>query len=371
MGDCADAHQHEGHTHTTHTRHLGEVSSGGDRHGPGLLFCFSLIHLSFQVKSEFNEKCRSRDSDISYMSYKCQFDKCDRVLTTEQGLVAHTEAMHGRSGTHRAMRAWEKGRKQLGRLTLDSSEHARCDTKYSVKYEEAYDSDREEWVCYFCGQGFAEGSHLEQHLNSGIHESSRYHCQGCSRKFKTLSGLQQHTNSTACSAYSRRLVQVAVQDSQERLMLTDRSSSLRFEAELNFDGSTREGNPSSVGGCGWVLYNAYNRQEILAEWETLTGDDFPWVKHAWQVTNNQAEYMGLLRGLQSAAGQGIRRLRVKGDSELVIKQMLREYDVIAESIKPLYLDCIAAAREFQAIDYVHVYREDNTRADDLARTAAA
>ncbi len=300
------------------------------------------------------------------MAFECNF--CSRVLTTERGLIAHTEAKHGRRGTHRAMRAWESGRDQLGHLTLAGSAAAAGEASYDVD-DDAYDWDREEWVCYFCCRGFAARHHLEQHLNSGTHEESRYHCKGCGKQFKTLSGLQQHADSTSCGSYSRRLVQVAVQDSQDSmLMLTNGAApAQRHEAELFFDGGTDGSNPSDRGGCGWVLKNAYTGAEIVASSEYLTGADFSWA--SWQVTNNQAEYMGLLRGLEAARQQGIRRLKVKGDSLLVINQMSGHYAVRNPSISPLHRQCEQAAQYFSKIEYVHVYRERNTRADGLARAA--
>ena len=45
-----------------------------------------------------------------------------------------------------------------------------------------------------------------------------------------------------------------------------------------------------------------------------------------KTSNNVAEYEDLLAGLQAAAGLGIQRLVVRGDSQLVINQVLKEYD---------------------------------------------
>ena len=45
-----------------------------------------------------------------------------------------------------------------------------------------------------------------------------------------------------------------------------------------------------------------------------------------QSTNNTAEYEGLLAGLWAAAGLGIKRLVVRGDSQLVVNQVTKEYD---------------------------------------------
>ena len=43
-------------------------------------------------------------------------------------------------------------------------------------------------------------------------------------------------------------------------------------------------------------------------------------------SNNVAEYEGLLAGLRAADGLGIQRLVVRGDSQLVINQVLKEYN---------------------------------------------
>ena len=296
------------------------------------------------------------------MSYHCTM--CDRVLTSESGLIMHTEAKHGRGGTHKAMRAWESSRNQLGALTLNSSNH---ETSYNV--EDEYDYDRAEWVCFRCGKGYEQQRHLEQHLNSGVHEDKRYHCEGCSREFTSLSSLQQHNDTSSCSAFAKRLVKVAVQDAQDQmLMLTNQGSSSRLEATLSFDGGTGGPNPSQWGGAGWVIECAYSGQEIDIGNEQLTGADFDWAKY--QVTSNQAEYMGLLRGLTAARTNGIRRLKVEGDSELVIRQMKGQYNCSKSSIRPLYEKCVKLANSFQVIEYEHKYRDDNTRADDLADQAA-
>ena len=44
-----------------------------------------------------------------------------------------------------------------------------------------------------------------------------------------------------------------------------------------------------------------------------------------KATNNTAEYEGLLAGLWAAAGHGVMRLVIHGDSQLVIKQVTKEY----------------------------------------------
>eukprot|EP00949_MAST-11_sp_MAST-11-sp1_P000845 g845.t1 len=181
-----------------------------------------------------------------------------------------------------------------------------------------------------------------------------------------------HASSTSCGRYSSRLVTVAVHDSQESMLrLTDSSassgSSHPYEATLYFGASTFQSNPSHVGGYGFIIYSAYNHKEITSGSEYLTGEDFPWA--ADQCTNNQAEYMGLLRGLYAASHEGICRLKVRGASELVIRQMEGRYAVRKQSIAELHNQCLEAVDGFQKISFEHVYRDENTRARRLARDA--
>lgn len=80
---------------------------------------------------------------------------------------------------------------------------------------------------------------------------------------------------------------------------------------LHFDGCSK-GNPG-VAGAGAVIYE--DGQEIYSK-AVFVGE---------HETNNVAEYTGLLIGMQAAIEQGIRKLIVRGDSQLIIRQMLGEY----------------------------------------------
>src|SRR4051812_33917220 len=45
------------------------------------------------------------------------------------------------------------------------------------------------------------------------------------------------------------------------------------------------------------------------------------------ATNNEAEYKAILYGLRMAISLGIQRLMVLGDSDLVINQVMKEWDI--------------------------------------------
>jgi len=83
-------------------------------------------------------------------------------------------------------------------------------------------------------------------------------------------------------------------------------------------------------------------------------------------TNNVAEYSGLILGLKQAINMGIKNLIVYGDSLLVIKQMNGQYKISAENLVPLFNEAQELKREFDTILFVHVYRTQNKRADELS-----
>jgi len=162
-----------------------------------------------------------------------------------------------------------------------------------------YDYEEECWRCNFCQRGFNESRHLLQHLESGVHENKRYDCKECGRLFTTMSAQRMHFESTGHSRKQERLSHTLISDTQNRmLMITNGSSFASFEATLNFDGSV-SGNPGH-GGAGWVLVD--DRGRVLIEAGTYLGN---------YITNNEAEYQGLINGLEAAIDEGIKRLLIK------------------------------------------------------------
>jgi ribonuclease HI len=125
---------------------------------------------------------------------------------------------------------------------------------------------------------------------------------------------------------------------------------------LYFDGSSKR-NPGR-GGAGAVLYTQSdtNRSEMFAL-SHFVGEN---------VTNNFAEYTGLVIGLTECLKRGVKQLCVKGDSLLVIQQMRGVYKVKSENLKGVYTQAKDLASQFETIEFIHVYREENTRADELS-----
>ena len=62
----------------------------------------------------------------------------------------------------------------------------------------------------------------------------------------------------------------------------------------------------------------------------------------------------------------IKSLIVYGDSLLVIKQMNNQYKVSSENLIPLFTEAQELKKKFDTILFVHVYRTQNKRADELS-----
>src|SRR5438105_5193234 len=87
----------------------------------------------------------------------------------------------------------------------------------------------------------------------------------------------------------------------------------------------------------------------------------------FKATNNMAEYEGLLAGLRTAAGLGVRRLIVKGDLQLVVNQVNKDYQC-SDPVMAVYLvEVRKLERRFLGLEVKHVLRRDNQLADELAR----
>ncbi len=86
-------------------------------------------------------------------------------------------------------------------------------------------------------------------------------------------------------------------------------------------------------------------------------------------TNNQAEYKALLSALKKAVELGLEEVECRLDSELVVKQLNREYKVKNKELAPLFLEIHNISLSFKKISFTHIRREFNKEADRLANEA--
>jgi probable phosphoglycerate mutase len=92
-------------------------------------------------------------------------------------------------------------------------------------------------------------------------------------------------------------------------------------------------------------------------------------KYVGRVTNNVAEYYGLIGALDYAQSHDISRLAVRSDSELLVRQMQGRYKVKSPDLRPLHERAQKMARTLAHFEISHVRRELNSEADELANLA--
>ena len=126
-------------------------------------------------------------------------------------------------------------------------------------------------------------------------------------------------------------------------------------AVLHFDGACL-GNPGDAA-TGYVLETP---TETINDGRAL--DDH---------TNNEAEYKALLDGLRAAKRNGVTDIDIKGDSQLIIRQVTGEYDCNADHLAPLLDDVHDALDAFDSWSIEHVPRDQNADADSTAENALA
>ena len=86
-------------------------------------------------------------------------------------------------------------------------------------------------------------------------------------------------------------------------------------------------------------------------------------------TNNEAEYSAIERILELALMNQVEKLTLKTDSELAVRQITGRYKVKSKSLKTIYKKCLERIKQIPHFKIVHVLREQNERADELANLA--
>ena len=110
---------------------------------------------------------------------------------------------------------------------------------------------------------------------------------------------------------------------------------------------------SKTAGIGGVIYK--DNEELFTFSEYL--DD---------STNNEAEYIALIRGLESLIELKLLNVDIFSDSELVVKQISGEYKVKNPRMQVLHQEATLLFSKFDKWSFTHVLRDKNKVADKLA-----
>jgi ribonuclease HI len=121
--------------------------------------------------------------------------------------------------------------------------------------------------------------------------------------------------------------------------------------QIYIDGAAR-GNPGPAG-IGVVIKKG---SQTFAEISDFIG----------KATNNIAEYIAFIRGLEEALVLGATKVECFSDSELLVKQINGEYKVKNEGLSPLHHHAKSLIKKFKTFSISHTVREENKHADELA-----
>ncbi|XP_068461626.1 uncharacterized protein [Phaseolus vulgaris] len=95
------------------------------------------------------------------------------------------------------------------------------------------------------------------------------------------------------------------------------------------------------------------------------------LRFAFKASNNQAEYEALIAGILLAKEMGAKVLMAKSESLLITRQVTGEFQAKDQQMAA-YLEYVQELRSsFALFEVVHVPREQNARADLLAKLASS
>ncbi len=130
---------------------------------------------------------------------------------------------------------------------------------------------------------------------------------------------------------------------------------------VHFDGACQRANAQALATYGFTI-------EGIGE--PIEGCGLAVPPGAPHPTNNVAEYVGAICALERLRSEGFRgHVILRGDSQLVIRQMTGEYRVESEHLHAYHDRLGQLVREFALVRFEWVPREQNERADALSKVA--
>ena len=150
---------------------------------------------------------------------------------------------------------------------------------------------------------------------------------------------------------------------------------------LQFDGGSR-GNPG-IAGAGYTIYDS---SPFHSSPSSSSNTNIKEVKSGsyfvgFSSTNNEAEYLALIKGLECCQKLGIKHVIAQGDSALVVNQVNKAWKCKKQNLQKLLQDVNEIidikgrdskeikSSSFQSFQIQHIPRELNRRADELANEA--
>ncbi len=127
-----------------------------------------------------------------------------------------------------------------------------------------------------------------------------------------------------------------------------------MELTIYTDGASRN-NPGEAGAGVCILQDGKPVEKIA--------------RYLGMTTNNIAEYTAAIIGLEHAVRLGASKVKLRADSELLVKQVNGLYKVKNEGLKPLHARLKELIAKIASVEVEYIPRERNKEADALANKA--
>ena len=98
---------------------------------------------------------------------------------------------------------------------------------------------------------------------------------------------------------------------------------------------------------------------------------FSFAENVGDCTNNEAEYLALIAGINLCIENQISNISIFADSELVVKQINGDYKVKNDRMSALHKKTHELLSKLNSWEIKHVLRELNVEADELSKQGLA
>ncbi len=134
---------------------------------------------------------------------------------------------------------------------------------------------------------------------------------------------------------------------------------------VTFDGLCEPKNPGGVATFGFTVDRDGKRVH--------EGSGLAAKPYTSEATNNVAEYVGMLKAIEWLVEKGLQKesVLIKGDSQLVIRQMQGEWKVKSPLLAPFHRKARELSMKFPSLKFDWMPREQNAAADALTNRAYA
>jgi ribonuclease HI len=135
---------------------------------------------------------------------------------------------------------------------------------------------------------------------------------------------------------------------------------MQSNIEVFFDGLCQPCNPGRTACFAFI---------VKKEQGNTIYNEYGFAAH--ESTNNVAEYTGIIKALEWLIANNYQKenIVIKGDSQLVIQQIKRNFKVKAPNIIPLYHKAMSLISKFKHIQFELIPRRQNKEADRLSNLA--